>query len=815
MSLPLSKTDIIKQILVKDTLKDFLNTFETPSIKGYMYELISEFAFVFGQTQINLNDYQMLSGKFDTLEFLSKQSIVSYLNGNAISGNSEGVADIKYLDKNDRIVVISVKYFHEEKDTCSYDVSKMYTIYEDNSMGKQRVLQIICNNKKALTKNFNNAYSSEYKEISKKVKQIYGFEDVKEWYRKLKIFFNSKNLEQIKHFLVNKKYPLELRPHQYIINEKVKQMFNNGVKEILINGIPRCGKTYISGGIIRDVKLFNNRNQNEKIAFITPRPNDCKPGYFKMFEEFSDFLDYELVYLKDDEDYKKHKRECKENEEDDKPIQLKEKSITIFSRHLVIDRQKKIDLEGVSLVILDESHLMCTPYTTMLLNELKNKNIPIIHMTGTSQRVEDTHNLSEDVILRYGLYDVINFKEGNVYNYDKELMEKYMNEKNINKQRVIDMYKSYPDMITYLGNLNIDNQFIDENKQFSWKKLFAMKKSGKFYHRDSVKATMSKIFGLEQECDTSYVKEVLEECDNEAESNVILVFLPFGQGLPVDTLQQSLKKLLKSNEYFDASYECISFSSQSKKHNENILQTIETERKKNSKHLVVLLGSMLELGCSIPNANIVITMHDFTSSDRYIQQIYRCLTENKNKTKGAVIDFNPVRVLYNQTKILKNGNKSLIKKDIIELILNRNMIRIIGNNFEIKKIKQTDIQKIYENTNELDILTNDIYVLSNNIDNNLLLFSSKTDINTGKVDVIENSNKEETDKVKDYKVTKIKKTPEQIQKELEARKKLEAKVNNTLIHLDELKKKDLLNGIKNLLNFSMITMASINDYNGK
>ena len=47
-----SKKQIIEILLVKDTLKDFLKEFPNASTKGYMYELIAELAFVFGQTSL-------------------------------------------------------------------------------------------------------------------------------------------------------------------------------------------------------------------------------------------------------------------------------------------------------------------------------------------------------------------------------------------------------------------------------------------------------------------------------------------------------------------------------------------------------------------------------------------------------------------------------------------------------------------------------------------------------------------------------------------------------------------------------------------
>ncbi len=800
-----SKKQIIKLLLKENTLQDFLNVFPDPSTKGYMYELIAELAFVFGQTSLNINDYTMLCGKcIDLIEF-TKTNIKNYFNTKAISGNSEGVADVKYIDnKTGKIVVISVKYFHEEKDTTKYDISTMFHKYSKNNLKLEYELQVICNDKKSLEQKFKNAHS-ENQLVIDDVTKLYGSNDVAEWYRKLKVYFTKTKLEEAIKDLTDKKPLLQLRPHQYIIAEQVKQKFNNGDKEVLINGIPRCGKTYISGGIIQDIKSFIKHKGNNKIAFITPRPTDCKEGYFKMFNEYKDFVGYNLVYLKDDDDYKKSKKECKENEEH--KITLKDNSITVLSRQLILDRQMKLDLEGVDLVIFDESHLMCTPYTKQFINELKRRGIKIIHMTGTSQKVEYYYQLGEQDILRYGLNDIINLKDGNIFEYDEELMKQYMENNSLSKKKIVDMYKKYPEMKTYLGTLNVGDEFYNEDKQFSWKKLFAMKNNGKFNHKKSVKQVMSKLFGLDRECDKSIVEEVLEDCDNEDDTNIILVFLPYGQGLGVNKIQDNLEDMLKKDKMFNANYECVSFSSQRKGANENVLKTIEHRRQNlGTKSLVVFLGSMLELGCSIPNANVVITMHDFQSSDKYIQQIYRCLTENKNKSKGAVIDFNSHRILYNQMKVLRNGNKLKTPTEIMKLILKKDMIRIIGEDFDIEAIEQTDIQEIYENINDLDILTQNVYNLSDEVDRELFTFCSKTNNIDGKIAVTENISKEEKEKVSDYHTVRIAKTEEQIKKEEELRRKQEQEVETALEKMDEIEMVDLLNGLRNLLNFSTITI---------
>jgi len=116
----ITKYEIIKIIQETNTFEDFINLDifydENNSKKGFAFELICEFAFLFGQTHINKNDYVMLFGKNKSLKKITEIDVSKYLREKYISGNTEGIADIKYLDiQTDKIVAISVKKFMKKK----------------------------------------------------------------------------------------------------------------------------------------------------------------------------------------------------------------------------------------------------------------------------------------------------------------------------------------------------------------------------------------------------------------------------------------------------------------------------------------------------------------------------------------------------------------------------------------------------------------------------------------------------------------------------------------------------------------------------
>ena len=789
-----TKLDIIAEIKNSDTLEIFLKKYPSNRDDGFirnsMYELIIELSLLFGTTDINMEDYTLITGKVNTLQKFSNKNFRNYFNESAISGSSEGVADCKYiLKKTNKLILMSVKYYdNEEKSINKYDISPMFHTYNTNSLDLECEYVVICKNHKELKKKIKRA-QHENKKKAKDIKKIYGQKHVSKWYRKLKVIFENNTIEQLIDILNIGKETLELRPHQWIIREQVIEMFNNGIKEILINGIPRCGKTYIIGGIIDLIKSFVKHKNPNKILLIGPRPTACKKGYLEMFNKFKEFNKYKIIYLKDDEDYIKFR---KDSEQKDKPITFKNNSITILSRQLILDRKKKISLDGLDLVVFDESHLMCTPDAKKFVDELKQNDIKLIHLTGTSQKVEYYYQLSAEKILRFGLLDVIKYQDGEIYNYCETLMKQYMNKYHMTENNVKTIYKKFPKMRMYHGKLNFDdyNNYLDDDNHFSWKKLFALNQKGKFLHKKSIVSIMSKIFINN---DTSYVTEIFEDCENLDNPNIILGFLPYGQGLGgIDNLQNNLKNLLEESQIFQEDYECMSFCSKNTNANTDVLQQIEDKRRSmdNHKTLVVLLGSMLELGCSIPQANLVITMHDFQGADKYKQQIFRALTENKNKIMGAILDFNPHRILYNTMNVLQTGN-SKTSTEIRQLILKEKMIRVIGENLEIEPIEQTSLETIYEEINDIDFfLTNEMYSITENYDNELNPFS----INTGyfsKIEVLENIEKEEVSKGSDYNV-KITQKDEEV-------------VDIIMAELDERSMQELQDGIKNFCNFVMMT----------
>ena len=61
--------------------------------------------------------------------------------------------------------------------------------------------------------------------------------------------------------------------------------------------------------------------------------------------------------------------------------------------------------------------------------------------------------------------------------------------------------------------------------------------------------------------------------------------------------------------------------------------------------MILLAGNMLTLGITLNMCDVVALMNNNFSSDKVLQQMYRCMTEGSQKKFGFVVDLNN-RVQY-------------------------------------------------------------------------------------------------------------------------------------------------------------------------
>ena len=159
--------------------------------------------------------------------------------------------------------------------------------------------------------------------------------------------------------------------------------------------------------------------------------------------------------------------------------------------------------------------------------------------------------------------------------------------------------------------------------------------------------------------------------------------IPFTQiwFLPSDNINEisnCLKKLMEDDKVLNKyRIMCINRKNNdlAKDVKEEIIKNeIESKNNKND-GLILLAGNMLSLGITLKSCDLVILMNNTMSSDKVMQQMYRCMTEGDNKKIGFVVDLNISRVLNTCINYSIYKNNTTIE-DKIKYIVNNHLINI-------------------------------------------------------------------------------------------------------------------------------------------
>ena len=158
--------------------------------------------------------------------------------------------------------------------------------------------------------------------------------------------------------------------------------------------------------------------------------------------------------------------------------------------------------------------------------------------------------------------------------------------------------------------------------------------------------------------------------------------------------QSSQEKGTINSELFGNN--CVYFSSNNKKSINTFIKETEKETVKQNKSLIILTGTMLRLGISLPCADIAFNFDYIQSIDLNYQTMFRVLTERENKKYGYYFDFNPNRPQKFIYEFNQRYNKQATKPD--ETIDQLQSLLYLFNYNGLGIIKQDAIKqlKIYE-----------------------------------------------------------------------------------------------------------------------
>jgi len=144
----------------------------------------------------------------------------------------------------------------------------------------------------------------------------------------------------------------------------------------------------------------------------------------------------------------------------------------------------------------------------------------------------------------------------------------------------------------------------------------------------------------------------------------------------------------------------------------NIIKTFEEETFLQDKSLIILTGSMLRLGISLPCVDLAFNFDNYKSIDLNYQTMFRVLTERTNKKYGYYFDFFPERAisfLYEYNELYGNGFKESSNMDDLTTHLQSLLYTFNYNGLSISKMDEKETLSLYTSLiNKLE-LTVDAY----------------------------------------------------------------------------------------------------------
>ena len=743
--------DFIKNIIKCNNIDDILDKLKTQSNKGFvferLYDIIIKFGFCsyFSNSQFNHKIGNSNNGKIKTLENLNK-----YITEEKVcSGNSGGCSDITLQNKNDNtFIFISSKFpkttddVTKEKSVDYYDIQNIIAMREKNKeiYKKFDIFLIVPDKYKVLEKVKNAKKSSQYITDYIKENKLLDKNDLNKYFLEFKadIIKNMNAYEKLDYneLYLTSKDKLKLRFHQELITKKTSNLIEENYKSFLWGCKCRSGKTYMSGGII--IKEADKKDKLN-VLIITPAPTETTPQFTDdLFDKFKDFDFFKVHNIEGSKSLKK--------------LNLENNNIFVMSKQLLqkyINNETIMEIKNLKLdlIIFDENHFSGTTNLSKdILNSYSSKNTVKIYLTATYNKPLKEWNISEECQMYWDIEDEqfcksILIDESNI----SKLKEKH-NEEYINKTikhftdlgySINDIFKPYekmPDLhlITTMFDSQryeiIKEKIMDSKYGFSFDVLFSLKEDkNEFNYKNEVKTVLRYISGSHKEIDfkngdKSIFTRIKNICSRGPFTQIW--FLPSDN---INEISNCLIKLMKEDGILK-DYDVMCINRKNKELAKDVKDEINKQetiaRENGKKGLILLAGNMLSLGITINSCDIVMLMNNTLSSDKVMQQMYRCMTEGENKKMAFVVDLNISRVLYTCVNYTIYKNSQSIE-DKIKYLIENHLINIDTDMMENKKL---DSDKIVKKLMEIwkDDPINSFKSLLRNLDNDYVEFDNTT-----------------------------------------------------------------------------------------
>jgi hypothetical protein len=724
--------EFIIDIVKYDNIDDILVKYKTQSEKGSIYEKIWDIIIKFGYCNIFPNSqYTHLIGNSNNAKLKKLNSLNQYLNDKVFTGNSSGCSDITlYNNNNDTYIFISSKYPKTEenesiiksksKSVDYYDVQNIIAMINKNNKiyTKYDIYLVVPNKNLVLEKVQNANKSSQYITDYMTEDRILDKNDLNKYFLRFKHDIITQldiNIEiDYDELYLSNKDNLYLRFHQELITQKTSQLIEEGNKSFLWGCKCRSGKTYIAGGIIK--KQFDIKGKLN-VLIITPAPTETTPQFTDdLFNKFRDFKPFQIHNIEGSKRLKDIKLGINNIFVMSKQLLQKYIKSTKEDKTIKIIRDLKLDI-----IIFDENHYSgTTDLSKLILNSYSTNYTIKIYLTATYSKPLQEWNIPIECQMYWDIEDEQICKS--LFHNCKSIT---INELNINKlvekhgdivkniiqylcrmgDTIQDIFKPYikmPDLhlITNMFDQQrydiIKDNIMGSHYGFSFDVLFSLNTNKQFNYKKEIKTILRYISGSEKEIDfKTYDKSIFTRI------NKLCMRRPFTQiwFLPSDNINDisnNLKTLMNEDKIL-SKYNVMCINRKNEDLAKNIKEDISkyeiiTKADTTKEGLILLAGNMLSLGITINSCDIVFLMNNTISSDKVMQQMYRCMTEGDNKKMGFVVDLNISRVLHTCINYTVYKNDLNIE-DKIKYLINNHLINIDVDMMEHNKINSDGIVK--------------------------------------------------------------------------------------------------------------------------
>ena len=413
--------------------------------------------------------------------------------------------------------LISVKWYQKEKSAEHYDLEKLY-IAGDKLVSEEKMpygLIVFLKSKLEYKKAHARAYRQYTNDLAN---TFFGWnEDVKPFLEDIRktLFQNADILKTTpqelmlsQYFTSSAKPILSLQLHQDLIVNGINDLLHNNPyndNRYVIGVLPRGGKTFIAGGIIREYINRNHFNISTKIniLWITAAPNETRSQVgAELILKFQDFDSFNFVDVKNLTDFSG--KQPKQNTVWFCSIQL----LTTTKAGRAKERAflNKL-LEGtdntdkINMIFFDEAHAGGAGFENKkiidTLIETYSNNIPFIFLTATYLGIVFSYKIIKPNLFVWDYIDVLKTRaisteserDSSIYNlklrFGDDLVTKIINKRLSNTDSYEAMAKPYldfPELYFISCDFNDEakerfakQDLYNSNKGFSLGAIFGLK----------------------------------------------------------------------------------------------------------------------------------------------------------------------------------------------------------------------------------------------------------------------------------------------------------------------------------------------------